>query len=213
MRSAMGVSPIASSRRPWIVAGVIASLSIAATVSIFLVFRSHLELSGPRHIAVLPLDNVGNDPNGQALTDGLQESLTNRLSNLETGSNALWVVPSGELRRRKIADPAEAHRILGANLIVTGSVRRGSTGMELALHLIDPVNLRQINGDVLVDRTGDLAGLEDRAVTTLAKWMKVRVSAANSGRRLHAAGRPASRISRRAATCSATTRRAISTSQ
>lgn len=165
------------SRHNWSKAAMIVlALALVAITALIYRFRSSLYAPAPSHIAVLPLENIGKNSNNQALTDGLQESLTNRLSNLETGHNALWVVPSAELRRRKIADPAEAQRILGANLVVTGSVSRDATGLRLALQLIDPANMRQLGGEVLDDRAGDLAELQDRAVSTLAKWMKVSVS-------------------------------------
>ena len=75
-----------------------------------------------KHVAVLPFDNIGSNPENAALTDGLMDSLAGRLSNLDVGNQSLWVVPNSEVRRRNINDPGDALKQLGANLVVKGSV-------------------------------------------------------------------------------------------
>ena len=59
-----------------------------------------------KHVAVLPFDNIGSNPENAALADGLMDSLAGRLSNLDVGNQSLWVVPNSEVRRRNINDPA-----------------------------------------------------------------------------------------------------------
>src|SRR5262249_53447782 len=135
IQSASGIAPKTPNRRLWMTAALAIALVSAAAALLIPRFRTP---DAPKHIAVLPLEN--SDPNNQALADGLQERLTNRLPRFETGNNSLWVVPAGELRRRKIAEPADAQRLLGANLVVTGSVRRIDNGLQLSLHLVDPAN-------------------------------------------------------------------------
>ena len=67
---------------------------------------------GEKHIAVLPFDNIGNDPANEAIAEGLVDSLTSKLSNLEgtQDTQSLWVVPASEVRRRKVNDPEAALR-------------------------------------------------------------------------------------------------------
>src|SRR5262249_3405081 len=55
--------------------------------------------STEKHIAVLPF-NAASDPASQAVADGLMDSLTNDLSNLEVAQHSLWVVPSSVVRSR-----------------------------------------------------------------------------------------------------------------
>jgi hypothetical protein len=69
---------------------------------------------GEKHIAVLPIDIVGNDPANAALADGLMDSLTGKLSNLDQTQHALWVVPASVVRGHKITEPTAAFRELGA---------------------------------------------------------------------------------------------------
>ena len=136
-------------------------------------------LFGPRlkHIAVLPFDNVGNNAQDQALTEGLVDSLSGRLSNLEVGKQTLWVIPSSEVRRLKVTDPAAALRQLGATLVVKGTVTREGQQVRVNMDLIDTQDLRQIGSVDLEDQAGDLATLQDEAVSKLAHLMNVSVTA------------------------------------
>ena len=136
-------------------------------------------LFGPKlqHIAVLPFDNVGNDPQEQALAAGLLDSLSGKLSNLEVGKESLWVIPSSEVRRLKVTDPSSALRELGATMVVKGSISHEGQQMRLNLNLIDTENMRQIGSIDLEDQAGDLATMQDEAVAKLARLMNVSVSA------------------------------------
>jgi serine/threonine protein kinase/Flp pilus assembly protein TadD len=132
--------------------------------------------STEKHIAVLPFENVGNDPEYDAVAHGLMDALTNDLSNLEAAQKALWVVPASEVRNRKITDAASAYRDLGATMVVQGSIQRKGPAVHLTVVLIDSKRLRQIGSIQLEDSTGDLAVVQNEAVSHLARMMKVRTS-------------------------------------
>ncbi|MGB0118178.1 MAG: protein kinase [Terriglobales bacterium] len=130
------------------------------------------------HIAVLPFENVGtdpanNDPANQAVSDGLMDSLSSRLTNLETGKQSLWVVPAREVRARKVADAGSALRELGATVVVEGSLRRDGQMIQLTVNLVNTKNLRQVGSVTLEDRAGDFSSLEDEAVARIAKLMRI----------------------------------------
>jgi serine/threonine protein kinase/tetratricopeptide (TPR) repeat protein len=133
--------------------------------------------SGEKHIAVLPFDNIGNDPSNEAISDGLMDSLTSKLSNLDAGQQSLWVVPASEVRRRKVNDPVAALKEFGATLVVKGSVQRDSSGVRLTVNLIRTKDVRQEGSMLLQDRSGDFATLQDEAVSRLARLMHIAVSA------------------------------------
>ena len=130
-----------------------------------------------KHVAVLPFDNIGSNPENAALADGLMDSLAGRLSNLDVGNQSLWVVPNSEVRRRNINDPGDALKQLGANLVVKGSVERDGNDIRLTVNLIDTKNLRQVGSAMVEDPAGDLSTLEDEAVSRLAKLMNITVTA------------------------------------
>ena len=129
-----------------------------------------------RHIAVLPFDNIGNDPANEVVSQGLLDSLTSRLSNLEVGQQSLWVVPASEVRRRKVNDPVAALREFGATLVVKGSMQRDGQSVRLTVNLINTKTLRQIGSAAMEDRAGDFITLQDEAVSRLARLMHIVVT-------------------------------------
>lgn len=136
-----------------------------------------LSAGGEKHIAVLPFDNIGNNPANEPLAEGLMDSLAGKLSDLDVGGKSLWVVPTSEVRSRKISDPTAALRELGATLAVKGSIARDGQDVHLTVNLIDTKNLRLIGSATLEDRAGDLASLQDEAVSRLAKLMHINITA------------------------------------
>ena len=182
-KSALHPIPAPPQRRwlPWLLGGLaLFALAIAALFSFTPLrdrIRSSIASSNLRHVAVLPFDNVGNDPKNEAIAEGITDSLSGKLSNLDSGGQTLWVVPGSEVRRLHISNPADALKQLNANLVVQGSVARDGQAVHLNVALIDAQNLRQLGSAQLEDRAGDLSSLQDEAVTRLARLMKINVSA------------------------------------
>jgi tetratricopeptide (TPR) repeat protein len=167
--------------RTWLYAGAPLLLFLAALGLFFLpAVRQRiaplLTSGGEKHIAVLPFDVVGNDPANAAVADGLMDSLTGKLSNLDETQKSLWVVPASVVRSRKVSDPATAFRDLGATMVVKGKMQRVGPGLQLTVDLIDAKDLRQIGSATLQDAAGDLSALQNDAVTRLGRMMNVRVS-------------------------------------
>lgn len=175
--------PVASRRRP-ILPAVLIFLALAAAVAIWFIPALHqraallLGITPPeKHIAVLPFDNIGTNPENIALADGLMDSLAGRLSNLDVDNQSLWIIPNSEVRRRHIADPQQAEKELGANLVVKGSMERDGNDIRLTVNLIQTRNLRLIGSAEVEDPAGNLSMLEDQAVARLAQLMNLKVTA------------------------------------
>jgi len=179
------VTPVDRARR-WAVELTAAALLLMA-VSLFIpsVRQRVAAILSPgagaeKHIAVLPFDNIGNDPTNEAISEGLMDSLTSKLSNLDAGQQgqqSLWVVPASEVRRRKVNDPEAALREFGATLVVKGSVMRDASGVHMTINLIRTKDVRQEGSLSLQDPAGDFAALQDQAVSGLARLMHVEVPA------------------------------------
>ena len=160
-------------------AGALVAFIVVAGLSFVPAVRDRVEGWFGRHeehIAVLPFENVGNDPANEQVSAGLMDSLASRLTNLEAGKQSLWVVPTSEVRRQKISDPASALRQLGATVAVEGSLRREGQTIHMTVNLIDTKTLRQIGSIPLEDRAGDFSSLEDEAVTRLAKLLHLEMT-------------------------------------
>lgn len=104
----------------------------------------HAGPAGEKHIALLPFEVIGADESLRPIADGLVDTLTSRLSELEDSQRSLLVVPASEIRNRKITSAEEARRVYGATLVVTGSAQRVGGVTEFHLNLINAVTARQI---------------------------------------------------------------------
>ena len=155
--------------------------ALAATIVFFLPpvrerFSGLAYAGSEKHIAVLPFTNAGNESGFEPVAEGLMDSMTNELSNLDAAQQSLWVVPASVVRNRKVNDPASAFRELGATMVVQGTVQRKGTGVHLTVILIDAKRLRQIGSAELEDPYGNLAAVQSLAVSYMARLMRVRVS-------------------------------------
>jgi serine/threonine-protein kinase len=137
--------------------------------------RGMLFSSREKHIAVLPLDFVGEDPKAQALGDGLMDSLAGKLANLDPGNQSLFVVPASEVRRRKVVDPQSALREFGARIVVKCRFERNQQAARLELTVIDSSKDREIGYVEVDNQSGDLFALQDQAVTRLGRLMNIAV--------------------------------------
>ncbi len=175
------VAPVSMWPR-WLAGLGIAAVVLAGISFVPAVRERVMELFGheEEHIAVLPFENVGNVANNdvanQAVSDGLMDSLSSRLTNLEAGKQSLWVVPAREVRARKVSDAGSALRELGATVVVEGSLRRDGQAIHLTVNLVKTKNLRQIGSVDLEDRAGDFSSLEDEAVARIAKLMRIELT-------------------------------------
>ena len=171
-----GAAPARKSRW-WIgAAAAVVLLLLASAAAVYLWRERPGVLSGEggeKHIAVLPFDNIGNDPANEAIAEGFVDSLTGQLSNLDNGQQSLWVVPASVVRSQKVTDPAAALRDLGATLVVKGSIEREGKDVRLTINLIDAKRLRMIGSAVLEDPTGDMATLQDESISRLAQMLKI----------------------------------------
>lgn len=132
-------------------------------------------LSGPKekHIAVLPFDTAGADPATRPLADGLMDSMTAALSNLDTSRQSLWVIPSSVVRSADVADPLAAYKRLGATLVVKGRLESSQRHIVIDANLINAKTLRQIGAVTAANENGNLAAAEQDAITQLSRLLDI----------------------------------------
>jgi serine/threonine protein kinase/Tfp pilus assembly protein PilF len=126
-----------------------------------------------KHIAVLPFRNIGNDPSSQAFCEGLVESLTSNLSQLERYQKSFWVVPSSDARSAKNLD--EAYRKLNVTLVVTGSMQRTAGGVELVANLIDARTHKMLDSKRISTSSSEIESLQQRAWERVADMLDVQI--------------------------------------
>ena len=111
-----------------------------------------LTKNSSRYIAVLPFANVTKDAADQVFADGLAETLTSSLTQLERFQKTLRVVPAIEVRAARVGGVKDARQAFGITLALSGSIQRLPSTLRLTLNLVDANALAQIGS-----RTIDLA--------------------------------------------------------
>ena len=133
-----------------------------------------------KHLAVLPFQNIGNDASNQAFAEGVAESLTSKLSQLERYQKSFWVVPSSDTRNVKSLD--EAYRNLNVTLAVTGSIEHTADGVSLTADLVDPKNHRQLSSRSIHVPAANLDEMQQRVWESVADMLDLQVNSQIKGR-------------------------------
>jgi serine/threonine-protein kinase len=129
-----------------------------------------------KQIAVLSFVNAGGEAGGQAFSDGIVETLTSKLTQLERFQGSLWVVPASEVRQAGITSASAARRLFGATLVITGSVQRTGSLMRLTANLVDATTLRQLRSIAVDGRVEDVSLLQDGVVSRVVQMLEVELS-------------------------------------
>jgi serine/threonine-protein kinase len=138
--------------------------------------RGILLSNSEKHVAVLPFEMPADEPQVVALGDGLMDSLTGDLANLDVVNKTLWVIPASEIRARKVNSAAAAMQQFGATIVISGSFARDpTTGARLRLTLIDPKKNREIGFVDVASVAGDLAAMEEEAIGKIGRLMDITV--------------------------------------
>ncbi len=157
--------------------GVAAALLIAFSLTGWMgrevIRRWFNPLPEQKHIAVLPFESIGGDPGAKAFSDGLGETLTSKLTQLERFQKAFWVVPYSDAKKRK--DVEDAYRRLNVNLVITGSMQRTKDSVEVTANLIDAKTHRQLGSRIMTASVGDLDVLQDRVWESVAEMVDLQV--------------------------------------
>jgi adenylate cyclase len=133
-------------------------------------------------LAVLPLRNLGGDPQDDYFADGVVEDIVVSLGNLR---ELMVVSRSSTLAwRGRDADPREVSRALGVRYVVSGSVRRAGRDLRVQFELSDAQSGTRLWGDRAEATGGELFVLQDRIVERIVAGVAPHVRAAELQRAL-----------------------------
>jgi len=135
----------------------------------------HLGIPSQKHIAVLQFENIGGDAANGAFCEGLVETLTSSLTELEHFHGSLMMVPSSEVRKQNIHSAADARRAFNVNLVITGSVQRGEGFLRLHANLVDTKSGTQISARSIDSPLDQLNGLQERVVREVADLLELQL--------------------------------------
>lgn len=125
-------------------------------------------------LGVLSLPGNG-DAAQSAFDNGLSDTLNSRLGDLSTG-NRLVVIPTSEMRNKRVTTVEGARKQFGVNLVLVLSVQRASDQARVNYALIDASSLQQLRGGTVTAPANDPFALQDRVFEGVATAMQLQLA-------------------------------------
>jgi serine/threonine-protein kinase len=128
-------------------------------------------------IAVLPFANAAQDPNAEYLSDGITESLINRLSQL----SGLKVMSSGSIFRYKgkEQDAQKVGNELNVRVVLTGSIKQIGDQLVINVRLDDVQDSHRIWGEQYVRKFADVLGVQSDIAQEVSTNLRVKLTGAD----------------------------------
>jgi len=153
------------------------TVALASLIVALLAVLGHVRSRGGRameSVAVLPFENTGGDPEAEYLSDGISESLINRLSRLPH----LKVIARASAFRYKGKHPdlSSVARELGVRAVVSGRVSQRGDGFSVAVELMDARENKQLWGATYNRRSSDLVVAHEELAAEVAERLRVELT-------------------------------------
>ncbi|MBA3632991.1 MAG: winged helix-turn-helix domain-containing protein [Acidobacteria bacterium] len=165
---------------PLVGAVIFGLLILALGFFAFTRFRSETPTADApiKTLAVLPFVNGSNDANLDYLSDGLSESLIDRLAQL---SQLKVIARSSSFKYRgQNIDLSEAANALGVRAIVTGRLVRRGDDLIIRVEMIDTRDNRQLWSDNFTRKLSDAQKLQTDISREIAENLRLRLSGAQT---------------------------------
>lgn len=155
---------------------VAALVVVAVGVAAYYYKYSGNRAQGVTSIAVLPFVNASGDANADYLSDGLSESLIDKLSQLP----GLKVIAHSSVfkYKGKEIDPQEVASALGVDAIVTGRVVQRGEQLQVRAELINTHDKTQLWGDQYNRQMTDQQAVQEEIARAIAEKLRVRLTGA-----------------------------------
>ena len=125
-------------------------------------------------IAVLPFDNMSNDPEQEYFSDGMTEDLITDLSQISSlfviGRNSTFTYKGKAIKIRQVAEE------LGVRYVLEGSVRKAGDKVRINAQLIDATTGGHIWAKRYDGKLDDIFALQDKITQKIVAAMKVNLS-------------------------------------
>ena len=124
-------------------------------------------------IAVLPFENLSNDPDTDYLSDGITESLINNLSSLPN----LRIVPRGLVfpYKGKQVDLRTIGDELNVKAVVTGRVTQRGDTLTVGVELTDVANMSQVWGEQYNRNSAEILTVQEGITREISNGLQLRL--------------------------------------
>jgi TolB-like protein/Tfp pilus assembly protein PilF len=160
----------------------IVAVGLGTAISYVWVFSRTANTGTPaiESLAVLPLDNLSDDPAQEYVSDGMTTALITELGKI----GSLRVIAGTSVMKYKgtHAPPSQVARELGVQVLVAGSVLRSGDRVRITAQLIDPSSDRQTWSEVYERDLRDVLQLQREVVLAIAGKVRARLTPAEQAR-------------------------------
>ena len=125
-----------------------------------------------KQLAVLPFEVIEGDASARAFGEGLQETLTAKLTQL-TVSHPLQVISASEVHAKGVSTPERARQEFGVNLALEGNLSRSGDKVRINYSLVDTATHRQLKADSITAAASDPFAVQDQVVNGVLRLLDV----------------------------------------
>src|SRR5207244_7307373 len=126
-------------------------------------------------LAVMPSQHESGNPHAEYLSDGVTESLINRMSQLP-GVKVTARSSSFKYKGKEV-DPQEVARALGVEAILTGRVAQRGENLLISAELVDARDKTQVWGEQYNRKASDLLTVQADISREIAETLRLRLTA------------------------------------
>lgn len=161
-------------KRKWIPFTAVGLASVILALILYFSFISGSHAKPISSLAVLPFANESGDTNDEYLSDGLSESLINKLSQLPQLKVASR--SSAFKYKGKDVESSEAAKSLGVEAIVTGNIVRRGDDLQINVELINAADNSQIWGENYRRKVADAQAIQEEITQTVLQKLRLKLS-------------------------------------
>jgi tetratricopeptide (TPR) repeat protein len=160
-------------RRTLLASAVVAAVLIVGAAGITILYNRTVpvqEAPAPakKYVAV-QFKDLTNDPSGQLVVDGLSETLAARLARF----SSVQVMRPTTADALAGASPQQVAHVLGANIVLTGSMQRAGEQLRVAYEVLDVTRNTRRSAELIEGSTGDLFNLQDKLAESVATALQL----------------------------------------
>jgi serine/threonine protein kinase/tetratricopeptide (TPR) repeat protein len=133
--------------------------------------------ASPPELAVLPLSEVGGNPEFNAFDNGLIETLNSRLTKLSK-DHPLQVVPASEIRAKGVTTLQQAGKEFGATMGLMLTIQRSGDSIRVNYSLVDAKRHETLRADTIDAAASDPFALEDKVADSVVAALQIELTPA-----------------------------------
>jgi serine/threonine-protein kinase len=125
------------------------------------------------HVALLPINYTGNNPDEKKLVFGLFEYLTGQIGKIRNSERKLSVVPSSEIRAENVSSIKQARSLFNINLAIEATINFYDNYIQATVNIIDANEMKLVDSSTLQDSTNNIINFQSDIAVEIAAMLKI----------------------------------------